>query len=91
MTADASAPPDSPAVATEIAAMKEAWNKRLVMACLTLSAIVAYFAFDMRERPDFVAQLTQIAPWFVALALAFVAVVRWTISRETRRIRAGGR
>lgn len=78
---------DPPPVAAEIAAMTAAWNKRLVMACLTMSAILAFFAFDMRDAPDFAAQLMLIAPWFLGLILACFVATRFAMAHQEKQIR----
>lgn len=82
-----STPSEPPHIAAEIDAMRAAWRKRLLLACLTMAAIVAFFAFDMRGRPDFAHQLMMIAPWFAALALASFAATRFAVAHQEKQIR----
>jgi hypothetical protein len=86
---------DPPAVAAEIDAMKRAWDRRLVLACLTMAAIVAFFAVDLWGDERMAGELMTIAPWFLGLALAIFATTRLAVARQAKQIRAkaagGGR
>ena len=79
---------DRPEVAAAIADVRRAWNARLLMACLTMTAILAFFLIDRWTDPRLPESLGSILFCYVALAVLFFLVVRWTIARQTADIRA---
>jgi hypothetical protein len=81
---------ETPSVTAEIDAVRTAWRGRLVMACLTMAAILVFFALDMRGRPEGWTAILPALPWFAGLALLFALVTRWTVARRIAQIRARG-
>lgn len=80
--------PDSPAVAAEIAAMRQAWDKRLAVNAVALVAIIAYFVYPTWGGPDFSKTLIEILPWALGVGALVLAVNRWFVAHQTKEIRA---
>ena len=78
---------DEPEVAAALGEVRRAWNFRLLMACLTMTAIVAFFLIDLWNDPRMAESVAPILLCYLALAFLFFLVVRWVIARETAAIR----